>query len=90
MHDVFYAGTHTAVEQRLGARKLYALDMVAQAVLQHTDAIDDGIDVLQERLPPRSVVEPRKVGNDPLGVRHAALRRPDRSPGADHLVTGGM
>jgi hypothetical protein len=34
-------------------------------------------------------VELRKVGNDPLGVRHAALRRPDRSAGADHLVTGG-
>ncbi len=70
--------------------KLHALDVVAQAVLQHADAIDDGVDVLQERLPCRAVGEPRKVGRDPLRVRQAAARRADRPSGADHVVTGGV
>lgn len=84
------AGAHAAVEQRLGAAELHALHVVAQAVLQHADAIDDRVDALQQRLPRLGARKLLEIRRDPLRVRQPAPRAAEISSGGNDIVTGGM
>jgi hypothetical protein len=70
--------------------KLHTLHLIAQAILQHADAIDHRVDALQQRLPRLSARKLSEIRRDPLRVGQSAPRAAETSSGGDEVVTGGM
>jgi hypothetical protein len=88
--DTLDARAHAAVEQRLGAIELHALHVIAQAVLQHADAIDHRIDAAQQGQPRAGVRKLVEISRDPLRVRQSAPRARDIPSCRDDLMPAGM
>jgi hypothetical protein len=87
MHDPPHATLLAGGKQRNRRIHVDALEIVARAVLERTDAIHHRVDAGKQRMPGCRLRQLMKVGGDPARVGKPPLRFSDAAPCADQIMS---